>query len=205
MPKNAKSKKFKATKSEMTQSQNPSQEKIDAVLSYYNAANFQMAENLANDLASSFPNHPFAWIVLEAIYAQSGQLDKAIISMQQSVRLSPNDFEAHSNLGNALLVRGRLSEAEASYREAIRIKPDFAEAHSNLGNALKALGYLSDAEASYREAIRIKPDYADAHSNLGNALQELGRLSDAEASYREAIRLKPDFAEAHSNLGNALL
>ena len=205
MPRNARSKKIKATTSVTTQSQNPSQDKIHAVLSYYNAANFQMAENLASDLASSFPNHPFAWIVLEAIYAQSGRLDKAIISMQQSVRLSPNDFEAHSNLGNALLVLGRLSEAEASYREAIRIKPDFAEAHSNLGNSLKALGYLSDAEASYREAIRLKPEYAQAHSNLGGALKAQGCLSDAEASYREAIRLKPDYADAHSNLGNALV
>ena len=184
----------------MTQNQNPSHQEIQEILSAYNAANFQMAAKLANDVASRFPNHPFAWKVLGAVFAQTGQLDKALALMQQSARLSPNDAEAHSNLGVAFKELGRLNEAEASYREAIRLKPDFADAHSNLGNALKDLGRLTETEASYREAIRLKPDFAGAHSNLGNALQELGRLNEAEASYREAIRLKPDCAEAKLNL-----
>ena len=37
--------------------------------------------------------------------------------MQSAVMLSPQDAEAHSNLGLTLQELGRLDDAEASYRE----------------------------------------------------------------------------------------
>ncbi len=120
--------------------------------------------------------------------------------MLESVRLAPNDAEAHNNLGLTLKNLGRLKEAEGYYRNAIRIKPDFAEAHDNHGVLLKDLGRLKEAEASHREAIRLKPELAGAHTNLGVTLKDLGRLKEAEASHREAVRLNPDLAEAHSSL-----
>ena len=60
--------------------------------------------------------------------------------MQSAVTLSPQDAEAHYNLGNTLKEQGRLDEAEASYGQAIALKLDYAEAHNNLGNTLKELG-----------------------------------------------------------------
>ena len=124
--------------------------------------------------------------------------------MQSASKLSPQDAEAHSNLGVALKQLGRLDESEASYRQAIAVKPNHAGAHSNLGGMLREVGRLDEAEASCRQAIAIKPEFAEAHSNLGNTLKELGRLDEAEASFRQAIVLKPDLAEAHYNLGNTL-
>ena len=184
----------------MTKSLDPSQQEIQEILSFYVALNFNVAEKLASDLATRFPNHPFAWKVLGAVFSQTGQPDKALIPRQHSVRISPNDFKAHSNLGVTLKKLGRLRDAEASYRKAIRLNPTYAPAHSNLGNALQEIGRLSDAEDSYRKAIELKSDYAQAYSNLGNVLQALGDMRDAEYSYREAIRLKPDYAEAKWNL-----
>ena len=77
------------------------------------------------------------------------------------MQLAPQDFEAHSNLGNTLKELGRLDEAEASYTQAIALKPDYAEAHYNLGITLQELGRLDEAEASYTQAIALKPDFAE--------------------------------------------
>ena len=134
---------------------------------------------------------------------QEGILE-AIKVNQASIALSPQDAEAHNNLGTALQDLGRLDEAEASYREAIALKPDYAAAYYSLGVTLKELSRLDEAETSYREAIALKPDYVAAHYNLGNTLQEAGRSEEAEASYRQVVVLKPDFADAHYNLGNTL-
>ena len=60
-----------------------------------------------------------------------GQLDEAIGSCQQAVRIKPNYSEAYNNLGNALLAQGKLDEAVSSYQQVLRIEPDYAEAHSN--------------------------------------------------------------------------
>jgi len=183
------------------QTRSPSQTEINKLLGLYQAGQLDLAQILATTLAEQYPNHPFSWKVLGALFKQTGKLQDSLIANQKGLEISPNDAEAHSNLGNTLKELGRLEDAETSYNKAIAIKPDFAEAHSNLGNTLKELGRLKDAETSCNKAIAIKPDFAEAHNNLGNTLKELGRLEDAETSYKKAIAIKPDFAEAHSNLG----
>jgi protein O-GlcNAc transferase len=182
----------------------PSQVEINVLINEFNAGQYAEAERLALAMTNTYPDVAIGWKVLSATLQQMGRIEDALMPMQKSVQLCPNDTEAYNNLGITFKDLGRLDEAEASYRRALEIKPDFAEAYSNLGITLKDLGRLDEAEASYRRALEIKPDFAEAHSNLGVTLQDLGRLGEAEASYREAIALKPDYAEAHSNLGNTL-
>jgi uncharacterized protein (TIGR02466 family) len=214
--KKAKKKGFDSKKLEVLLSQSkattdtkvPSQAQLDSLLKHYQNGRFGDAERLAIFITKDCPKHPFGWKVLGAIFGETDRKAEAINANQTAVALSPQDAEAHSNLGITLQELGRLEEAEASYKQAIALKPDYVEAHYNLGNTLKELSRLDEAEASYTQAIALKPDYTEAHSNLGITLQELGRLEEAEASYRQAIALKPDLAPAlalaHSNLGNTL-
>ena len=92
-----------------------------------------------------------------ALLGQTGRKSEAAEVNQTAVALSPQDAEAHNNLGNALKELGRSDEAEASYTQAIALKPDFAEAHSNLGNTLKELGRLDEAISHYTQASFIDP------------------------------------------------
>jgi len=210
--KKAKKKGFNAKKLETLLSQSkvkadtkePSQEQLSSLMEHYQNGRFGDAEELAISITEQFPKHQLSWKVLGAIFGQTGRQSESVNANRKAVALSPQDAEAHSNLGNTLKELGRLDEAEASYRQAIALKPDFAEAHYNFGNTLQELGRLDEAEASYTEAIALSPQDAEAHSNLGNTLKELGRLDEAEASYRQAIALKPDFAVTHSNLGVTL-
>jgi tetratricopeptide (TPR) repeat protein len=198
-----KKRKKKATKQKL-KANNPSQQQLTSLLEHYQNRRFNDAEKLAVFITNEFPKHQFAWKVLGAILGARGRKSESVDANQTAVALSPQDAEAHSNLGNTLKELGRLDEAEASCRQAIALKPDFAEAHYNLGITLQELGRLDEAEASYTNAIALKPDYAVAHGNLGITLHELGRLDEAEASFRQAIALKSDYAVAHSNLGNTL-
>ena len=182
----------------------PSQEQLSSLFEHYQNGRFSDAEKLAISITQEFPTNQFAWKVLGALFGRSRRYSEAFNANQTAVSLSPQDADAHYNMGNTLKELGRLEEAEASYTQAIALKSDFAEAHYNLGNTLKELGRLEEAEAICRKAIALKPDFAEARSNLGNTLQELGRLEEAEASYSQAIALKPDYAEAHFNLGNTL-
>ena len=187
-----------------TTTASPPQELLNSLLGHYQNGRLSDAEKLAVSITNEFPNHQVGWKVLGAVLGQTERKSEAVDANQTAVALSPQDTEAHSNLGITLKELGRLDESEASLNQAIALKPDFAEAHYNLGITLKELGRLDEAEASLNQAIALKPDFAEAHSNLGNTLKELGRLDEAEASYNQAIALKPDLAEAHSNLGNTL-
>ena len=63
---------------------------------------------------------------------QTGRCSEAVHANQNAVALSPQDAEAHYNLGVSLKELGRLEEAEASYTQAIAVRPDHAGAYWNL-------------------------------------------------------------------------
>jgi protein O-mannosyl-transferase len=119
----------------------------------------------APDLAEAHNN-------LGRILAQSGHWPDAIAEFQTALRLRPNSWSAHSNLGAALShFPNRLPDAIAEYREALRIRPDSAAAHNNLGYALSQLpGRLPEAIAEYRAALQLDPTSRDAQYNLQEAL-----------------------------------
>ena len=182
----------------------PSEDLINSLLQHYQNGRLSDAEKLAIEITRKFPKHQFAWKVLGVLFEARGSKTEAVEANQTAVALSPQDAEAHNNLGNTLKELGRLKEAESSYNKAIALMPNYAEAYCNLGITLHGLGRLDKSEASYNQAIALKPELAEAHINLGITLQELGRLKEAEASYNQAIKLTPDDAEAYCNLGNAL-
>ncbi len=185
-------------------SANPPQILLSRLLEHYQSGRLGDAEILALSITRDFPNDNFSWMILAAVFKAIGRNIEALNANQTAVELSPQDAEAHSNLGVTLQELGRLNEAEVSLRQAIVLRPNYPEAHNNLGNALKEQGRLDEAEASYRQAIVLKPGYANAHSNLGATLQDLSKLDEAEASYIQAIALRPNYAEAYSNLGVTL-
>ena len=174
----------------------PFQQEISVLLVQYQSGQFEEAEKLAISITDKYPTHPFSWKILGALLNQTGRVIESLPVLQKSVKLMPNDAEAHNNLGNTLNKLGRLEEAEASFRQSIALKPDYAEAHSNLGVINRKKGKLEESEENYLQAIKSKPDYANAHHNLGNTFKEQGRYSDAIASYKRAIALKPEFEEA---------
>ena len=183
------------------QVRSPSTVEVNGLQEHYQKGRFDLAENLAKTITQKYPDYQFSWKVLGEVFKKTGRLQESLIANQRAVEISPNDAEAHYNLGLSLQLLGRLVDSEASYSKAIALMPDLVEAHYNLGLSLQELDRLKDAEASFGKAIAIKPEYAEAHNNLGSTQQKLGRLKDAEASYSKAITIKPEYAEAHYNLG----
>jgi Flp pilus assembly protein TadD len=110
---------------------NPPQERLSSLLECYQTGQYGDVEKLAVSITQEFPKHQFGWKMLGALFGQSGWNSEAVNANERAVALSPQDAEAHNNLGITLKVLSRLDEAEVSYAQAIALKPDYAEAHSN--------------------------------------------------------------------------
>ena len=136
----------------------PSPQEINVLVTLFNQKSFAEAENLARTMTERFPRHWAGWKMLSVIFSQAGRNADALVPMQKTVALLPNDAEAHNNLGITLQGLGRQDEAEASYRRAIKINPQYAQAHSNLGSVLQQRGQLDAAEICYRRALQINPE-----------------------------------------------
>ena len=176
----------------------PPQAEVSALIALYNAQRFAEVESQARRLTGKFPDAALLWKLLGASLQMQGK--DALPALQNAAKLSPQDAEAHNNLGVVLQERGQLDGALASYRNALMIDPGFVEANYNLGNVLSELGRLEEAVASYGNALKFNPNIAVIHSNLGAALQELGRLDEALSCCRHALELEPGLTAVHSNL-----
>lgn len=165
--------------------------------------------------------------LLAGICRMQKKYDDAIGELGQSLRLSPNDPEAYSLMGQILWDRHDYNGAIAQYRKVVSLEPDSSLAHTDLGFALRSkaeLGPLIDSwlgeshavqnqqevqalqdEAlnEYREAVRLDGQNAEAHCFLCQSLMERSKTDAALLECREAVRLRPEDAQFHLSLGLA--
>jgi tetratricopeptide (TPR) repeat protein len=149
------------------------------LLGLYNAFRFDEARKLATSLTEKFPKDAFAWKVLAGLLKMDHRYSEAVSAGQKAIALSPQDSEAHCNLGNSLYLLGKLDLAEASYIQAVEVNSDNSEAHNNLGTVLVDLGRLSDAESSYSKAIKSKSNFNEALMNRWQLLFNQNRFEEA--------------------------
>ena len=89
------------------------------------------------------------------VFADRGELKKAIRHYRKALKYSPGNSAVHFNLGNALVRQDNLDEAVEHFRRILLIQPEFAEAHESLGRALAQQGKRDEAAKHLEEALRI--------------------------------------------------
>jgi tetratricopeptide (TPR) repeat protein len=120
---------------------------------------------------------------------------------EHALRVTTDNYVAHTHLGTVLNAELDLDGAEAHYEEALRIRPGFADTHNGLGIVFGKRRDLDEAVRHFERAIAVAPEHPDAHHNLGLVYRSRGRLDDAAARFTEALRLRPDFVKALLGLG----
>ncbi len=141
--------------------------------------------------------------LLGTLLAQRGEMETALVYLDEALLVHEGLAEIHYNRGIILQNMGRFEEALTAYRGALQRDGDHFEALNNLGLVQQALGQFEAALACYEQVLTRRPDYAEVHCNRGNVLRELERWSEAHACYEQATRLKPGYAEAWHNLANS--
>ena len=182
----------------------PSELDVSNIIKLFSNGKYKEAEKLSKRLTAKFQDHPFGWKALAAVYSQTGSISKALISNQKAVKISPNDAESHSNLGNILKELGRLKEAESSCRRALEINSNLPEAYNNLGIILQEFGKLDEAIINFRKSIEIKSNFVEAYINLGNAFKNQGKIENAINEYKKTLHIIPNYNVALYSIGNAL-
>ncbi len=133
------------------------------------------------------------------------ELPGALEHLEAALRLRPESWHVHYNLGVVKARLGRVDEAVRHYRAAAAANPGRARVHNNLGALLMLRGEDEAAAAAFRDALAVREDLHQARLNLGVVLVRLGRPEDAIGEYERILAAKPGYAEAHSNLASAYL
>jgi tetratricopeptide (TPR) repeat protein len=123
---------------------------------------------------------------------------------RHALRVNPDNWLAHLNLGASLARRGRVREAVVHFRTSLSLEPKSAETLRNLGLALAQLGDPAAAIPFYFSALQLHPGDPELHVLAGQALASAGRPAEAAAAYQWALRLRPDHEVARRALARLL-
>ena len=123
---------------------------------------------------------------------------------RHALKVTDNNYIAHHNLADALLMQQKTDEATKHYLESLKIKPDHLDAHYNLGTVYLSAGKLNEAIPHLERALELRPDLTQARNNLAVSLARLGRLPEATVQFSKLLEDNPANAEVHYNMAVAL-
>lgn len=121
--------------------------KVDEAIKYYHKA-------LENEL---YMNPQDAHNNLGLAYLSRKEYRKAMLHLEEAVRLVPDFAAAYNNLGKAYEGLGQYDKARFSYEKAVQFNPRYAEAYLNLGKLLYRSGERNRAKWSFGQVIRLEP------------------------------------------------
>jgi serine/threonine protein kinase/tetratricopeptide (TPR) repeat protein len=120
-----------------------------------------------------------------------GQVDDAIASINEAIRLEPENGQAYQGLGRAYWVgKGDFAAAIPAFRKAIELNPEAGYSYLQLGLLLAWEGRYDEAEAVCRRAVELQDQYISGNAGLQvvGANARLGYVFYLQGRYEEAIR-----------------
>lgn len=129
------------------------------------------------------------------------------IFYERILKLAPDSFQAHNNLGLLYQKKNEFAKAISHYQKALEIMPDLIEARSNLADLYFKMGLLADAEREYLIVERTSPENkaGEVQNNIAALYETKGELDKAFSRYKLALSLDPGLNFSHFNIARIYL
>ncbi len=132
----------------------------------------------------------------------SGDLEKALVSIDQSIAFNPEVTKSHVLQARILIELGRLEGALKSIDAALALDEKFTDAHYYKGIVLERFSMPDLALEAYRKAFETDPTNPQYLVAGAEMLIDAGRLDEAEAVLTEARRGFEHNAGVRQTLGH---
>ena len=156
----------------------------------YKARDWEAAVIAYQEAYQLDPGFHQAYYRLAKSYQNLGEIDSALKTLDQTIKIKPDYIPAYVDKGNIFRREGRSKEAEAVYRLALSIDPKSDRAWVGLGAVLRG-EKTTEAIEAFKSALAVNPKSGDAAEYLGEIYSEQERWTDARAYLEQATKLKP--------------
>jgi CubicO group peptidase (beta-lactamase class C family) len=149
--------------------------------------------------ASVYPNFESELESLAGIYADRGEIKKALEIGEINVGLYPDSAQATGLLGIAYSVAGDKEKAVALFKKANELNPRAEASADSLNRFAYDLSSKGKVEAGLRlleTAIEIYPREANLYDSAGEFYMGLGKKEKAVEFYTKALEIDPNYSNA---------
>lgn len=135
----------------------------------------------------------------------NGKTADALRHFQAALKLAPDFYPAHNNLGTIYLGQAKFAAAQGEFEAVLKLKQSDTQAYFNLGNVFLLTGRYDDCLRMVEEGVRKQPNSGLGQFLLGSVYSRLGRLPEAERALHDAIQFDPSLSRPHLELVNLYL
>jgi tetratricopeptide (TPR) repeat protein len=130
---------------------------------YFFKKDKEQAEKTLKKVISLDEQNYHALALLGKMYSfERDKLDQAQQYLQQSLELSPDNLDAHFDLGRVYAMKGDRDKALAQFRFIFNKEGDFFLYHFEMGRILEAWGEKERALGEYKRALVFNPQFEPA-------------------------------------------
>ena len=117
-----------------------------------------------------------------AVLLDQKEFKPAQLAFEESLKLDPQNRQAHIELGTILLGFGRGHEAVAHFEEVLKATSSDPELYYKLGMAQLQRGSLPQAQRAFLKSVELRPN-AGVYMQLGNLAVQSRKPDEAIAAY----------------------
>jgi len=121
---------------------------------------------------------------------QQADLDKAIIVLENAVRVNPKNQRAHYLLSSIYQQNGNPTAAENQLRTAIKSQPSNPATHMKLGMLLREDGRYQEALKEFHFVERLRPHYMPAVFFVGMTFKDMDKCGKAVQNLNRVLKDK---------------
>jgi protein O-mannosyl-transferase len=155
-------------------------------------------EKLGNKMFCLFSILILSLITYETISRKKDWLNSEAL-FSRTIKVAPDNFFAHTNLGVALEEKGEIKKARFHYEEAVRLNPTYSVALNNLGAVYARDSRLSEALSLFDRALSSQPNFSSARYHRGLAREMMGYSIEALTEWLMILQIEPGNQRALSS------
>ncbi len=162
--------------------------------SYYQQArhNLEAAREAARLAVRLSPQNGYARTRLGELEFSFGRASRALEALENGLKFTPRNAQAHALHGFVLSARNRIPEAQTAFQTATQLDGALGNGWLGLGLTKIKQGQIVEGRADIQTAATVEPLMSIYHSYLGKALSVEGRRDDAAKDLVLAQQLDPN-------------
>jgi tetratricopeptide (TPR) repeat protein len=165
----------------------------------------QQAFTVAKNAVTIDPKYPEGQAYLAELYAETDDLENAVVSIQKALALDSNRAEVQRAYGTVLEYQGKYTDAAEAYRQAIVRAPNVAYLYLLLGRAYRTLTRIdsslwASALETFKKGARVDPTDVRLLDEWGWVHYALDEFRDAQEVLENAVKIDPQAWSPRSHL-----